>query len=349
MAPPIPIENLYYLFCYAWGHFKEGSELAVDSTKCSDLINLLGKVLVNGVSRLRRRGLERGYVTFEEEIASVRGRINFGSSLKRTLLNSGKASCIFDELDHDTPNNRIIRATLTSLLRAESLDLDVRRDIRSIDHELTGIKLVRLQKSDFSRIQLHRNNIFYNLILNMCELIYDLRLPAERAGRSKFADILKDEVRMSAVFEEFVRNFYKAERKVHKYEVVRRNIDWLATCTSDFDATYLPVMKTDMCLESSVRKIIIDTKFHKKTFDHQFDGANPKIKSPDLYQLFSYITNAKPKTPDTVVLEGILLYPTIDEDLELSYLLNGDRVRVATIDLSLNWQAIHDRLLGLVG
>ena len=44
------------------------------------------------------------------------------------------------------------------------------------------------------------------------------------------------------------------------------------------------------------------------------------------------------------------MYPTIkkEEDVELSYFLNGDRVRVATVDLSSDWKSIHDRLLYLV-
>ena len=346
MAPPIPIENLYYLFCYAWGHFEEGHELAVDAIKCPNLLDLLGKVLVNGIRRLRRRGFDRGYVPFEEEIRGVRGRIAFGPSLKRSLFNHGKACCVFDELGHDIPHNRIIRATLVSLLRAEGLDANVRKEVQSIERELNGIALVRIQKRDFSRIQLHRNNIFYNLILNICELIYDQLIPTEKPGKSRFADILRDEVRMSALFEDFVRNFYKAERALHNYDVRRENIDWAATNVTDFDSTYLPIMKTDICLNTSTRKIIVDTKFYTKTFDTQYEI--PKIKSGDLYQIFSYLTNAKPNIPSGKIIEGILLYPTVNEDIELSYVLGGHRVRVATVDLSTDWQSIHKRLLGLI-
>lgn len=131
---------------------------------------------------------------------------------------------------------------------------------------------------------------------------------------------------------------------------MRKNIDWLAADMTDADAKYLPIMKTDICLDSPNRKIVIDTKFHKKTFDSQFETGSPKIKSPDLYQLFSYLTNEKPKIAKTTCLEGILMYPTIkkEEDVELSYFFNGDRVRVATVDLSSDWKSIHDRLLHLV-
>src|SRR5262249_8020075 len=48
---------------------------------------------------------------------------------------------------------------------------------------LTYLSLVRIHKSDLSRIQLHRNNIFYNLILNICELIYTQLIPTEKPAR----------------------------------------------------------------------------------------------------------------------------------------------------------------------
>jgi hypothetical protein len=282
---------------------------------------------------LFREDLSGVYLTLNQGVMEyVRGR---GRSEARKILRA---------------RARIIKATLASLLRAEGLDPQIRKEVQSIERELSGISLVRIYKSDFSRIQLHRNNIFYNLILNICELIYNQLIPTEKPGKTRFEDILKDEIRMSALFEDFVRNFYRAERKTHNYQVMRKNIDWLAAGMTDADAAYLPIMRTDICLESSDRKIIIDTKFHKKTFDSQFDIGTPKIKSPDLYQLFSYLTNERPNVPGTTSLEGILLYPSVEQggDKELSYILNGDRVRVATVDLSSDWKKIHERLLYLV-
>jgi len=348
MSAAIPIANLYYLFCYAWGHFKEGDELATDATKCPHFIDLLGTVLVNGVRRLRRRGLDRGYVSFEEELREIRGRIDFGASLKRSLLSNGKASCIFDELDHDILHNRIIKATLATLLRAEQLDDGVRRKIQSLDHELSGISLVRIQRSDFSRIQLHRNNVFYSLVLHICRLIYDLMIPMEKTGKAKFSDIRKNEVEMSNLFEVFVRNFYKAERNAHKYEVRREYIYWIVSRATEPDIKYLPRMETDISLESFDRKIIVDTKFYAKTFNTKQDGGAPKINSGDLYQVFSYLSNMKPTLPEDMALEGMLLYPTTTDNVELSYVLGKHRVRVATVDLSDDWRAIHDRLLYLI-
>ena len=58
----IPVRNLYYLFLYAWDRFSEGRQIDVGSDTSPDLPNLLARVLVSGVRRQFRRGLDKGYV-----------------------------------------------------------------------------------------------------------------------------------------------------------------------------------------------------------------------------------------------------------------------------------------------
>jgi 5-methylcytosine-specific restriction enzyme subunit McrC len=263
MAQAVPIQNLYYLFCYAWGHFREGKGLAVDATIGPNTFDLLATVLINGVRRLLRRGIDRGYVAFEEDLRNIRGRISFGTSLKQALFINGRASCFFDDLNHDILQNQIIKATINSLKKAEGIDPSIRNRLQEIDRYLRDVTLIRLQKNDFGRIQLHRNNSFYDLLLKICELIFDCSLPSESTGRTKFKDISRDEIRLSSVFEEFVRKFYHLEQK--NYRVHRANIDWSVSEASEQDIAYLPVMKTDICLESSRHTIIMDTKFYRNS------------------------------------------------------------------------------------
>lgn len=314
------------------------------ATKSPEIANLFATVLINGVKRLLRRGLDRGYVSFDEDLRNIRGRVDLGASIKRMLLKNGMAHCIFDELSHDVLHNRIIKSTIQSLKHTDKLDAAIRGQLYELDRHLAGISHIRLHKNDFRRVQLGRNNSFYNLLLNVCELIYDCLLPTETAGRFKFNDISKNELRMSSVFEEFVRKFYYLEQ--NNYSVRRSNIEWSASHMTDADAAYLPIMKTDICLESKTQTIIVDTKFYTETFSSNF-GVR-KIQSPDLYQLYSYLRNAEIKLPAEKGLAGILLYPTTDEDVVLNYVFSKHRVRVATVDLSASWPEIHLRLINLL-
>lgn len=44
MQQKIPIENLYYLLCYAWGVSDQLDKVKVDGEKCHSLENLLSMV-----------------------------------------------------------------------------------------------------------------------------------------------------------------------------------------------------------------------------------------------------------------------------------------------------------------
>ena len=72
----IPIANIYYLLCYAWEALEEKDTLAdVGALDSTDLLGLFARVLTNGTRRLLRRGLDRGYLPREGEIAGVRGKL----------------------------------------------------------------------------------------------------------------------------------------------------------------------------------------------------------------------------------------------------------------------------------
>ena len=84
----VPIENIYYLFCYAWRYLPEGYvSIDVGAVHSPDVLNLCAHVLTTGIDRLLRRGMDRGYVTISEETSRLRGRIDMTATL--TGLTSG--------------------------------------------------------------------------------------------------------------------------------------------------------------------------------------------------------------------------------------------------------------------
>ena len=103
---------------------------------------------------------------------------------------------------------------------------------------------------------------------------------------------------------------------------------------------FLPRMETDISIKAGNRKIIIDTKFYKEalTLYH----GNQKIKTQNLYQLYAYLNN----DPDRhhYQMEGILLYPEVDKPIDIDYNIQGNIIKIKTINLNQKWQGIEDRL-----
>jgi 5-methylcytosine-specific restriction enzyme subunit McrC len=179
----------------------------------------------------------------------------------------------------------------------------------------------------------------------VCELAYEYLLPEEGGYGSKFPDILKDEIRMSTIFENFVRNFYRLEQR--KFKVSRDVIYWDAAADDPSHSTFLPVMLTDVSLRSANNTIIIDTKFYAKALVEYMGGT--KVWSTHLYQLYAYLRNLESRPGPDRFAEGVLLYPVVDQILDLRYNIAAHSVRVATIDLNSDWRTIHTRLLGIIG
>ena len=128
-----------------------------------DLPNLFAKLLVLGTRRLFRRGLNRGYEIFTEEMLGLRGRLRLDRMIKETTQLRGTAICDFDELTHDILHNQVLKATLKNLARCEDVENESRHDLRSLVRRFYDVADVRLSASHFRRIAVSRNNREYIL------------------------------------------------------------------------------------------------------------------------------------------------------------------------------------------
>jgi 5-methylcytosine-specific restriction enzyme subunit McrC len=342
--PRIPIANIYYMFCYAWDRFEQAKATSVGAEASPDLPNLLGRVLLGGVRHLLRRGLDRGYQSTVEELATVRGRIGLNATLLLRAQHVRRLSCEFDDLSHDVVHNRIVKATMLRLAGVKGLERDLAHELRAMSRTLADVRDARLARSEFARVQLHRNNAYYDFLLRVCRLAFDLMLPTSDGSGYQFEDVLRDERKMALVFEAFVRNFYRSEQKL--FRVAPLQLDWDATPLSVDKAAGLPQMRTDIFLTSPSRHIIIDTKYYAEALQERFGTST--FRSENLYQLFAYLKNAEVRGPDFASAEGMLLYPATGERIDARYRMQGHDVRIATVNLDQDWRDIRAELLALI-
>lgn len=340
----IPIQNIYYLLSYAWNKLEESSIVSVDEIDGSRMLDLFAKVLSNGMRYIMRRGLDRGYIQHKELTGRLRGRIDFVTSLRPQILRNPGLYCEYDELSYNVIHNQIVRTTINRVLKDRDLDESIRADLCFLDTKLRHISLIPLTKRHFSLVQLHSNNFFYDFLLKVCELIHDNLLISEEDGSCKFRDFLQDDKAMGRLFEEFIRNFLKQEQS--QFDVGCEIITWQAEAIGMASLDYLPTMRTDVSLTSPTRKIIIDTKYYAKALQTYYDKES--IHSANLYQLYAYLENLQPIDEREQYCEGVLLYPTTDQELDLRFKIKGHPVNIRTINLNQDWQKIHQNLLKLV-
>lgn len=342
---PIRIENVYYLLAYAWEFWAEGEIVDVGALRAPDSTNLLALLLNTGARRAIRRGLHQDYQPREEVLAGIRGRVLLGESNRQGLLNRGYAKCAFEDLNHESLPNRILKSTLQRLVGAEGIDEALRDEIGGTLRELRPIPTVRIDGDAFRKVRTTRSNAHYQLLLSICELIYATEMPAQDAGKTRFRDFCEDEVFMHALFEEFVRNFYHAHALEKGLTCLgSKKVVWNVTHAEDGSEDLLPSMKTDVSLESPTRHLIIDCKFYPEALAGRF---SPKLRNDHLYQLWTYVSQQR-KAEAWRECEGLLLYPAAGVDLNVECWFDNQRMRAATVDLGASWQTIRDRLLALL-
>lgn len=125
----IPIKNIYYLLSYAWNKLEEGERINVAQMECATLIDLLASVLANGAAHVLRRGLDRGYVPYSEETATLRGKLDTATTLKRTYFAAPRIFCEYDDFQHNILHNQILATTMFNVLRLPELDVKDRKSV----------------------------------------------------------------------------------------------------------------------------------------------------------------------------------------------------------------------------
>lgn len=340
----IPIENIYYLLCYAWNKLEEKERVNVSTEDCTDLLDLLAKILINSSKILLKRGIDRNYIAVTTEFAGIKGKLELSQTVKNQLLPKLRTICSFDEFSANIPTNQILVTTLRRLIKTQNLDATIKSEIKNLLWRFGEVDQIELSPRVFTNIKLHRNNKFYGFILNVCQLIFENSLLSEKSGDWHFMDFLRDEVKMRYLFEKFVFNFYSIEQS--KFKVRRENICWQFSAAENSHLQSLPLMQTDITLENDSEKIIIDAKFYKETLKTNY--GTEKINSANLYQLFSYLINQRQADRKTQTTKGILLYPTINQDYDLNFQFQDHPIFIKTVNLNDNWRNIEKRLKQII-
>ena len=345
MATEIPVANLYYLLCYAWGHAREREAVSLAGAgRLERVQDLLGTVLARGTVRLVKRVVDRDYVEVRADLRGIRGKIDPSEMAKRALRRRGLAACEYEELSIDVLHNRILRSTLDRLDHLPDLDGKVRGEVRSACNKLAGVRLLRLDRGLFGQVQLHRNQGMYRFLLSVCRLIHEQLVVNEHSGVHRFVKL--DAEKMHGLFEDFVIAFFRREQRRFRVNHQGRGIRFVDAGTREDQRRWIPGMEADVILESNARRVIVDTKWYPEPLS-RWHGSR-KLRSAHLYQLLAYLRNRSAAKPDQPPYEGMLLYPQAKAERKIDVRLEGFDIQARTINLSQDWRAIHRDMIALL-
>ena len=321
IQPKIGIPKLLSLACYAIGEYRPQEERLFDFEERVALPDALALALGAAARRAFSRGLLHGYITEEEALYTVRGRIRFDEQLRRRFGVPLPVEVRYDEFTDDVLANRLVKAAVGRLGMMQLRSHGARRGLGWIAGMLDNVSFVEFRPDSVPEVPFDRLNEHYADVVALSRLI--LRHGAFESGRGdvRASGFLMD---MNVVFQEFVT------------EALREALG----------------VSGDVFLEKVVRSLDEEGKVHLRPDLTWWDGrecvfvgdakyknlTDERAPNADLYQLLAYAT--------ALDLPGGLLVYAKGEREPATYDVrhSGKRLEVAALDLSGTLDAVLERV-----
>ena len=230
------------------------------------------------LARLARNGLARRYVSVEENLRYLRGRIVFGPHLRENASNRTRFYTSHDELSVNRPANRLIRTALSRLVPRITNDTN-RQLLREALAACDDVPLSADASADWRAHRIDRSMNHYRPVMQWVGLFLFNRGLATFAGHNRNVSLLFP---MEQVFEDFIADCFR--RYQQRYAVVLHGPrEAMASIGGKSAFSTMP----DIALRAKGNvRLILDAKW--KRVDATTDDLKHGIQQADVYQLYAY-------------------------------------------------------------
>jgi 5-methylcytosine-specific restriction enzyme subunit McrC len=192
------LSRLLFLLSYAGDQgFRDDPVTADEHT---ELWSALAASLAQLAERALQRGVLQGYLTVDESLRTVKGRIRISDQISRRPGMLVPLEVSYDEFTEDIAENRILRAALERMSRVPGVRPDVLSRLRQLKGKLDAA--TRLQSgAPLPPWRASRMNARYHTVLRLAEVILRNASAEAGEGQQQTASFVVD---MDRVFEDFV-------------------------------------------------------------------------------------------------------------------------------------------------
>jgi len=334
----ILIRNIYYMLAYAFQELRQNNYAEIEGEKFDDIYDLFAEILARGISYQLKQGLYREYVSKNESMQTIRGKIDINDTIRNRVRNNQQIVCDHDELSENNVYNQILLTTATILIIHSDVKKEKKAKLKQLMLFFQNVRPVDLHTIRWSSLRFDRNNRNYRMLTYICYFIAREWLMTTEEGKMKMREFSEDH--MCRLFEKFVLEYYKKHHPEHK--ACAAQIGWNVVEEAS-DISILPIMQTDILLTIGERTLIIDTKYYAHSIQRQFDKST--IHSNNLFQIHTYVTEYD--EDHTGKVDGMLLYAKTQEDVFPDGQMkrkDGNYIYFKTLDLNTNFEAIKKRL-----
>lgn len=323
------------MLCYAFHVLRQQNYADIETEEFQHIHDMFAAIVIRGIAQQLKQGLYRTYITNIEQLNTVRGKINPLQTKQLRSRRIQRIECSFDELSENNELNQILRATVCILLHSREVTKKHKEKLKSLLLFFGDVSNIDLSFVQWNRLQIHKINRSYEMLMNICQMVWMSLLPSTAQGKTHFS--LFDEESMPRLFEKFILAYYKQH-----YPMLNPNdnpIKWdLSETTDPSMIRMLPGMHSDIMLQYKEKTLIIDAKFYQHSLITYM--GKQMLYNANLYQIFTYVKN-KDKN-HTGKVDGLLLYARTTEEKPpfLDAIISNNRIRVSALDLNNSFSEI---------
>ena len=246
------LKNVYYMLAYAFKALETGEHRRLAAEDFEHVHDMLAAILAGGLDNQRRRGFERDYQPFTEDLSVVRGRIDPVATMRLRARRRSLVHCGYDERTENTLMNRLLKTAALRLILHGDIAPARRARLKSTLLVMGDVEVMSvgdLRHLHWERLRFHRGNRSYRLLMGVCRLVLDERLLSGADGAVSLADFL-DAQELSALYERFVLAYF---RRHHPH--LRAGAPWVSGGIEDAPV-FLPGLHTDIVLTGPERTVM---------------------------------------------------------------------------------------------
>lgn len=337
----IKIQNIYYMLSYAFKVLKQNNYKRIEAEDFERIEDLFAEILSRGISQQLKQGLYKEYVPVNEDLLTMKGKLNINGTIKNRINNKYQLNCDFDEFSENNLFNQIIKSTVFKLINMNTVNKIRKQQLKKYIVFFDKVQIIDLSTVSWNRLKFHKHNRNYEMILNICYFVYEGIMQSEKEGKHKMFSFYDEH--MERLYEKFIYEYYSQEHK--ELRVSAPHIEWNLTDEVEENIIkFLPTMKTDIVVQDKDKSktLIIDAKYYSNTLQQYFNKKT--FHSNNLYQIYTYVKNYD--IDNTGNVSGLLLYAKSDVDIigDYDYPMGGNTISVRTLDLNNDFRYIREQM-----
>ena len=328
IEPKIGVPQLLSLACYAVDRVKLQPR-DFDFHREAALPDTLALALTSAARRAFSRGMLCGYLTREEAMYAVRGRIRFDEQIRRRFGIPMPVEVRHDEFTDDITANRLVKAAARLLGMMRLRSSEARNGLVRIAATLDNVSLVEFSAGNVPKVEFDRLNAHYQEVVALSRMVLQHSAYQLERGAVRAPGLLVDMIRL---FQDFVTVALREELGVSEERFGESEINTLdVPATGGLGRVSL---RPDLVWRDGSRCVFVgDVKY--KSIDDE------RVRNSDLYQMLAYVTALD-------LPGGLLIYARGEAEVAKYKVRHSSKLlEVDALDLSGPLESVLQRVRGL--